>query len=100
MIDATIVIPTFRHAALLPYALRSALDQDGASIEVFVVGDGVQDDTRAALEPFREDVRSGGDADLCWRLAAAGWELERRTGAAVVHRNRATIGALLKGAFT
>ena len=48
MIDATIVIPTFRHAALLPYALESALDQDGASVEVFVVGDGVEDDTRAA----------------------------------------------------
>ena len=57
MIDATIVIPTLRHAALLPYALRSALDQEGASVEVFVVGDGVEDDTRAALEPFRDDVR-------------------------------------------
>jgi GT2 family glycosyltransferase len=45
---------------------------------------------------FRDDVRSGGDADLCWRLAAAGWGLERRTGAAVVHRNRASVGALLR----
>ena len=57
VIDATILIPTFRHAALLPYALRSALDQEGASVEVFVVGDGVEDDTRAALEPFRDDER-------------------------------------------
>jgi GalNAc5-diNAcBac-PP-undecaprenol beta-1,3-glucosyltransferase len=55
--DATIVIPTFRHAALLPYALRSALDQDGASVEVIVVGDGVEDDTREALEPFLSDER-------------------------------------------
>jgi len=55
--DATILIPTFRHAALLPYALRSALDQDGADIEVFVVGDGVEDDTRAALEPYLADPR-------------------------------------------
>jgi len=57
MIDATILIPTFRHAALLPYAVRSALDQDEASVEVFVVGDGVEDDTRAALEPFADDDR-------------------------------------------
>ena len=55
--DATILIPTHRHATLLPYAVRSALDQDGASVEVFVVGDGVEDDTRAALEPFLADDR-------------------------------------------
>jgi GalNAc5-diNAcBac-PP-undecaprenol beta-1,3-glucosyltransferase len=55
--DATILIPTFRHAALLPYSLRSALDQEGVSVEVFVVGDGVEDDTRAALEPFADDKR-------------------------------------------
>ena len=48
---------------------------------------------------FREHVRSGGDADLCWRLAAAGWELERRTGAAVVHRNRPTVGGMLLQRF-
>jgi GalNAc5-diNAcBac-PP-undecaprenol beta-1,3-glucosyltransferase len=58
LIDATILIPTFNHADLLPYALRSALAQDGVTIEVFVVGDGVGDDTRAALEPFlRVDER-------------------------------------------
>jgi GT2 family glycosyltransferase len=48
---------------------------------------------------FREDVRSGGDADLCWRLGAAGWELERRPGAAVVHRNRTSVAALLAQRF-
>ena len=57
MIDATILIPTFRHAALLPFTMRSALDQADASVEVFVVGDGVEDDTRAALEPFADDER-------------------------------------------
>ena len=57
MIDATILIPTFRHAALLPFAVRSGLDQTDASVEIFVVGDGVEDDTRAALEPFVEDER-------------------------------------------
>ena len=57
MTDATILIPTYRHAALLPYAVRSALAQEDASIELFVVGDGVEDDTRAALEPFLSDRR-------------------------------------------
>jgi len=55
--DATILIPTHRHAALLPYALRSALAQTGAAIEVLVVGDGVDDDTRAAVRPFLGDRR-------------------------------------------
>ena len=41
MADATILIPTHRHASLLPYAVRSALAQQGTSVEVFVVGDGV-----------------------------------------------------------
>jgi hypothetical protein len=49
-----------------------------------------------AVGGFREGVRSGGDADLCWRLAAAGWELEPRPGAAVVHRNRATVAGMLR----
>ncbi len=44
---------------------------------------------------FEERVRSGGDADLCFRVRAAGWELERREGAAVVHRNRQTVSRML-----
>ena len=53
---------------------------------------------RAAFEQvggFEEGVRSGGDADLCFRVRAAGWALERREGAAVVHRNRSTIPRML-----
>lgn len=57
MIDATILIPTFRHARLVPFSVRSALDQEGASVEVFVVGDGVEDGTRAALEALGDDER-------------------------------------------
>lgn len=53
----------------------------------------------AAVGGFREDVRSGGDADLCFRLAADGWSLERRPGAAVVHRNRASVRAMLGQRF-
>jgi len=53
---------------------------------------------RAAFEQvggFEERVRSGGDADLCYRVRAAGWELERRERAAVVHRNRQTVARML-----
>ena len=44
---------------------------------------------------FEDGVRSGGDADLCFRIRAAGWTLERREDAAVTHRNRATIASML-----
>lgn len=53
---------------------------------------------RAAFEAvggFEDGIRSGGDADLCWRLGAAGWEIERRAGAHALHRNRRTVRALL-----
>jgi GT2 family glycosyltransferase len=43
---------------------------------------------------FREGVRAGEDADLCWRLAAAGWELEPRERAAVLHHPRRDLRAL------
>jgi GT2 family glycosyltransferase len=49
-----------------------------------------------AVGGFREHVRSGGDADLCFRLAAAGWQLERRPRATVMHRNRQTVRAMLR----
>ena len=44
---------------------------------------------------FEPGVRSGGDADLCFRVRAAGWDLERRERAAVVHRNRQTVPRML-----
>jgi hypothetical protein len=53
---------------------------------------------RVALEQvggFEERVRSGGDADMCFRVRSAGWLLERRDEAAVVHRNRATVPRML-----
>ena len=40
---------------------------------------------RAAFEAvggFREEIRAAEDADLTYRLKAAGWEVERREGAA------------------
>jgi GalNAc5-diNAcBac-PP-undecaprenol beta-1,3-glucosyltransferase len=55
--DATVLVPTHGHAALLPYALASALAQRGASVELLVVGDGADDETRAAVEGFGYDSR-------------------------------------------
>jgi glycosyltransferase involved in cell wall biosynthesis len=54
---------------------------------------------RSAFEQvggFEERVRSAGDADLCFRLRAVGWELEYRPEAMVVHRNRTTLRSLLR----
>jgi GT2 family glycosyltransferase len=54
---------------------------------------------RAAFEAvggFQETVRSGGDADLCFRLKEAGWGLEERPFAIAGHRNRTTLRALAR----
>jgi GT2 family glycosyltransferase len=56
---------------------------------------------RAAFEAvggFAEGIRSGGDADLCWRLQDAGWAIEHRPHAVVAHEHRATVRALLRQA--
>jgi glycosyltransferase involved in cell wall biosynthesis len=49
-----------------------------------------------AVGGFRDDVRSAGDADLCFRLRRAGWGIEERPGAAVTHRSRRTLRSLLR----
>jgi mycofactocin glycosyltransferase len=48
-----------------------------------------------ALGGFREDIRTAEDADLAYRLRAAGWEVERRESASVVHLSRQTVRALV-----
>jgi GT2 family glycosyltransferase len=56
---------------------------------------------RAALEQvggFHEGLRSGGDADLCWRLQEAGWTIAYREPAAVEHRHRERIVPLARQA--
>jgi Glycosyl transferase family group 2 len=49
----------------------------------------------AEVGGFESAVRSGGDADLCFRLRAAGWTLERRAEAVVTHRARPTVAGML-----
>ncbi len=57
MTDATVLIPTHRHAAFLPFAIRSVLDQRGVAVEVLVVGDGVEDATRRVVAELAADPR-------------------------------------------
>ncbi len=54
---------------------------------------------RSAFEQvggFCDEVRSGGDADICFRLRDAGWAIEPRERALVVHSSRRTLGKLLR----
>ena len=44
---------------------------------------------------FREHIRAAEDADLTYRLKEAGWEVERREAAAVVHSSRSTVRGFL-----
>jgi cellulose synthase/poly-beta-1,6-N-acetylglucosamine synthase-like glycosyltransferase len=45
---------------------------------------------------FTEGIRSGGDADLCFRLRVAGWRLDSREHAGVIHHNRASTHSFLR----
>lgn len=54
---------------------------------------------RAAFDQvggFTEGIRSGGDADLCFRLRTAGWRLDSREQAGVIHHNRASTRSFLR----
>ncbi len=58
MTAATVVVPTHDHGALLGPSLRSVQEQTVSDIEIFVVGDGVPDETRALVaELARGDGR-------------------------------------------
>lgn len=45
----------------------------------------------AAAGGFRDDIRAAEDADLSYRLRRAGWKVERRENATVVHRSRQSV---------
>jgi GT2 family glycosyltransferase len=48
-----------------------------------------------AVGGFAQDARAGEDADLCFRIAEAGWKLEARPRATVQHRSRESLSGLL-----
>jgi GT2 family glycosyltransferase len=47
---------------------------------------------------FPGSVRSDADIELCWRIADAGWSLEYRPDAVVVHRDPERLGAIWRQA--
>jgi glycosyltransferase involved in cell wall biosynthesis len=49
-----------------------------------------------AVGGFCDEIRSGGDADICFRLRAAGWAIEPREGASVVHASRRELVRLVR----
>jgi GalNAc5-diNAcBac-PP-undecaprenol beta-1,3-glucosyltransferase len=50
MTTATVLVPTHNHGRLLSYSIASALAQTISSLEIFIVGDGVDDATRASAQ--------------------------------------------------
>jgi glycosyltransferase involved in cell wall biosynthesis len=56
-LQVSAVIPTYNRAALLPRAIRSALEALDPGDEVIVADDGSTDDTAGAIRPFGERVR-------------------------------------------
>jgi GalNAc5-diNAcBac-PP-undecaprenol beta-1,3-glucosyltransferase len=58
MPEATVIVPTYEHGPTLRHAVGSALRQTISDIEVIVVGDGVTERTREAIEELlRADER-------------------------------------------
>src|SRR5580700_358729 len=53
----SILIPTYKRAALLPLAVQSALEQSYPSIEVLILDDCSPDDTTSAATRFAGDRR-------------------------------------------
>lgn len=53
-VSATILIPTWNSPLTLRYALASAEHQTESNIEILVVGDGVNDDSRELIATFQE----------------------------------------------
>src|SRR5205085_393380 len=50
-------IPTHAHAPLLRHAVESVRAQTVRDWELLIVGDGVEDETRAVVRGFRDDAR-------------------------------------------
>jgi GalNAc5-diNAcBac-PP-undecaprenol beta-1,3-glucosyltransferase len=53
-VRATVVVPTFDHGPTLLRSIPTALSQTVQDIEVFVVGDGVHEETRAIMADLKE----------------------------------------------
>ncbi len=54
---ASVLVPTHDKPATLPLAVRSALRQTVEDLEVIIIGDGVTNEVRRAVEPLLRDPR-------------------------------------------
>src|SRR3989344_1237394 len=55
---ATVIMPTFNNGITLNYSIPSILNQTVKDIELFIIGDGVPDNTRAIIRKFiKKDKR-------------------------------------------
>ena len=57
MSAATVLIPTHDHGPLLYHSVKSALTQTITDIEIFIIGDGVTEMTRAVVTELTQDRR-------------------------------------------
>ncbi len=53
----SVIVPAYNCAPYIAYALRSALDQDPAPLEIIVADDGSTDETRQVVQSFGSPVR-------------------------------------------
>jgi GT2 family glycosyltransferase len=58
----------------------------------------IRRDAFEAADGFVANIRSGGDAEICLRLRASGWGIERRREAVVTHTSRDSLRKLLRQA--
>jgi GT2 family glycosyltransferase len=56
----------------------------------------IRRDAFEAAGGFVANIRSGGDAEICLRLRASGWGIERRREAVVTHTSRDSLRKLLR----
>lgn len=81
---ASVVIPTWNRAALLPDCLTSLMEQDlpAESWEIVVVDDGSTDDTPATVQRLADEAAQSGITVVYERLAHVGLNAARNAGAA------------------
>jgi GT2 family glycosyltransferase len=101
VVDEVVGYTGWRHPAVRFAHLKAAMSQDntldgGPWAYAQTANCAVRRAGFQAIGGFTEDVRSGGDADLCFRMRRAGWAMQARDAAAVVHRSRRTLRSILR----